>query len=118
MQGIHTLAQPPNSRADTHLQRAEKEQKQIVSKLNQNTNKTQTTNWIEYTFSRLRSLHLAKSTMNCFDRNLQKDLPRFAPRNYFALLCLSSDFPVHTQNNCRNCFCITDANSHKPSRLH
>jgi len=66
MQGIHTLAQHHNSKANTHLQRAEKNQKQIVSKLYQNTNKAKTTNWIEYTFSRLRSLHLAKSTMNVF----------------------------------------------------
>jgi len=66
MQGIHTLAQPHNSRADTHLQRAGKNRNKLFQKLYQNTNKAKTTNWIEYTFSRFRSLHPAKSTMNVF----------------------------------------------------
>jgi len=39
MQGIHTLAQPHNSKANTHLQRAEKKTR---NKLFQNCIKTQT----------------------------------------------------------------------------
>ena len=98
MQGIHTLAQPPNSRADTHLQRAEKKNR---NKLFQNCTKTQPKQKLQIglntPFQDWDLFILPSQQWMCFDKNLQKDLPRFAPRNCFTLLFLSSDFPVHSQ---------------------
>jgi len=62
MQGIHTLAQPHNSKAITHLLRTKK-QKHIVS----NCIKTQEQslqNGLSTPFPRLKFLHLAKSKLN------------------------------------------------------
>ena len=97
MQSIHTLAQHHNSKANTHLQRAEKTR----NKLFQNCIKTQAKQRLQIglntPFQDWDLFILPSQQWMCFDRNLQKDLPRFAPRNYFALLFPSSDFPVHTQ---------------------